>query len=310
MNDKILETEMLTKRFGPHSAVDRLNMTIERGEIYGFLGRNGAGKTTSLRMITNLLTPTSGVVRLFGDPLKTGDFQFYQRVGVVMEFSSLYPNLSARENLELHGRMMGFRDQARVTESLKGVGLAESGTKKVAEFSLGMKQRLAIARALLHHPELLILDEPTNGLDPVGIREVRELLRELTLSRGITILISSHILPEIQQLATRIGIIHRGRLLEEIDTPTFWERNRSYLKLRVDDAKKTAALLEDRAGIGEYVVEDGTTLRLYQRLDEAAEINAILVGQGIRVGEISPKQDNLESYFIGLTGGDGEGGDA
>lgn len=203
----ILRTYNLTKRYGSTAVVDNVNMNIKKGEIYGFLGRNGAGKTTTLRMIMGLVSPTKGEYELFGH--RGGNREMLGRIGAIIETPGFYPNLTAEENLEIHRRLMGIPNREYGDEAIEISGLKDHDIKrkKVGKFSLGMKQRPGIARALLHKPELLILDEPTNGLDPVGIKEIRQTLVELNKKREITILMSSHILGEIQQIATNIGII-------------------------------------------------------------------------------------------------------
>lgn len=214
--DNILRTYDLTKEYKKFTAVKGLNMNIEKGDIYGFLGENGAGKTTTIRMIMGLIRPTSGEIELFSEKSSNKNRNFLQRIGSMIEYPGFYPNLTAKENLEIHRRMIGVQEKDSIEDSLKIVGIADVKDKQVKNFSLGMKQRLGIARALLHHPEFLILDEPTNGLDPIGIKEIRELIIDLCHKQGITFLISSHILSEIQQMATKIGIIHKGVLVEEI----------------------------------------------------------------------------------------------
>lgn len=235
--DNILKTYNLSKKFKNFYAVDNLNMTIEKGDIYGFLGENGAGKTTTIRMIMGLIKSTSGEIELFSQKISGKNKNLLQRIGSIIEYPGFYPNLTASENLEIHRRMMGVQEKDSIKNSLKVVGIGNVENKKVKEFSLGMKQRLGIARSLLHHPEFLILDEPTNGLDPIGIKEIRELIIDLARKQNITFLISSHILSEIQQMATKIGIIHKGVLLEEISYNELKKRNRHYINIKVDKDK-------------------------------------------------------------------------
>lgn len=298
----ILRTHNLTKEFKKFSAVSNVNMNIKQGDIYGFLGENGAGKTTTIRMIMGLMKANSGEIELFSQMQSRKNRELYKRIGSIIEYPGFYPNLTAQENLEIHRRMMGVQDKESIKNSLKISGIEEVKDKKVKEFSLGMKQRLGIARAILHNPEFLILDEPVNGLDPSGIKEIRELILDLRNKRGITFLISSHILSEIQQMATKIGIIHKGKLLEEIDYDELQKRNRHYINIKVNDDKKTAFILEQKLKIKDYVIWEKNNLRVYENLQEAAQINNILVSNDINVDELCIRADSLEDYFLKLTG--------
>lgn len=300
----ILKTYNLTKEFKNFSAVKSLNMSIEKGDIYGFLGQNGAGKTTTIRMIMGLVKATSGEIELFSQKASNKNRNLLQRIGSMIEYPGFYPNLTAKENLEIHRRMVGIQGKSCISDSLKIVGIEDVKDKKVKEFSLGMKQRLGIARALLHHPEFLILDEPTNGLDPMGIKEIRDLIIDLSHKQGINFLISSHILSEIQQMANKIGIIHKGELLEEIAYDELQKRNRHYINLKVNDDKKASFILEQKLNIRDYVIWEKNTLRVYENLQQAANVNRVLVSNDIFVDEICLKVDSLEDYFIRLTGGE------
>ncbi|NRY60806.1 ABC transporter ATP-binding protein [Clostridium beijerinckii] len=300
--DYILRTHNLTKSFKNFSAVKNLNMNIKQGEIYGFLGENGAGKTTAIRMIMGLIRPTVGEIELFSQGITKQNRNLFQRIGSMIEYPGFYPNLTAGENLEIHRRMMGIQDKESIINALKITGIQDVKNKKVKEFSLGMKQRLGIARAILHHPEFLILDEPTNGLDPSGIKEIRELILDLCHTQEITFLISSHILSEIQQMATTIGIIHKGELLEEIGYDELQKRNRHYINIKVDDDKKASIILEQKLKINDYVIWEKNNLRVYENLEQASDINKILVSNDLRVDELCVKADSLEDYFLKLTG--------
>ncbi len=280
-----LRTHHLTKRYGEKAVVHDLNLNIRIGDIYGFLGQNGAGKTTTLRMLMGLIRPSAGEIELFGAGLNGGRAMALERIGAIIEYPGFYLNLSATENLEIHRRLMGMGNKKCIDEVLITVGLLDAKHQKVKNYSLGMKQRLGIARALLHHPEFLILDEPTNGLDPVGIKEIRLLFLDLARQRGITFLISSHLLSEIEQVATRIGIIHQGRLLEEIDYETLQEKTRHYLEIKVDDEQRAAYVLEQKLGVTDYLVAGPGILRLYERLDKSAMVNSTLASHGIGVKE-------------------------
>ncbi len=300
--DYILRTHNLTKKFKNFSAVKNLNVNIKQGEIYGFLGENGAGKTTAIRMIMGLIKSTSGEVELFSEKATNRNRNLFQRIGSMIEYPGFYTNLTAGENLDIHRRMMGIQDKESIINALKITGIQDVKNKKVKEFSLGMKQRLGIARAILHHPEFLILDEPTNGLDPSGIKEIRELILDLCNTQGITFLISSHILSEIQQMATKIGIIHKGELLEEIEYDELQKRNRHYINIKVNDDKKASIILEQKLNINDYVIWEKNNLRVYENLEQASDINKILVSNDLRVDELCVKADSLEDYFLKLTG--------
>lgn len=298
----VLQTSHLSKRYGGRAVVDDLNMHVGSGDIYGFLGQNGAGKTTTLRMIMGLIKPSAGNIEVFGQALN--GIMSMERIGAIIEYPGFYLNLTASDNMEIHRRLMGMGNRECIDDALKTVGLLDAKDQLVRSYSMGMKQRLGIARALLHHPELLVLDEPTNGLDPIGIREIRQLFLDLARQRGITILISSHILSEIQQMASLIGIIHQGRLLEEINSETLEKKTRHYLEIGVDDDKKAAYVLEQKLGVTDYLVAGPGILRLYERLDQSAEINFTLTGYGVGIKEITLSRDSLEDYFVKLIGGD------
>lgn len=231
-------------------------------------------------------------------------YNLYERIGSIIEFPTFYPNLTTAENLEIHRRMMGINDKKRVEESLDLVDLLGVRNKKAKDFSLGMKQRLGIAQSLLHYPELLILDEPTNGLDPLGIKKIRELFINLVQTKKVTILISSHILSEIQHMATKIGIIIKGRLIEEVNYEIIRKRNRNHLRIVVDNDKKVCTLLEEKLNITDYVVADKNTIKVYDCLDNSDLINKVLVENNIRVKELTISRENLEDYFIKMIGMD------
>lgn len=300
--DNVLRTYDLSKDFKKFSAVKNLNMNIKQGDIYGFLGENGAGKTTTIRMIVGLMKSTHGEIELFSEKFTSKNRKLLQRIGSMIEYPGFYPNLTAGENLEIHRRMIGVHDKGSIMDALKITGLYDVKNKKVKEFSLGMKQRLGISRAILHHPEFLILDEPTNGLDPAGIKEIRKLILELNKTQGITFLISTHILSEIQQMATKIGIINKGILLEEISYKELQKRNRHYINLKVDNDKKAVFILENNLKIKDYEVWEKGNIRIYEKLENISKINKVLVSSSIEVKEICIKADSLEDYFLKLTG--------
>lgn len=301
--ETILSTINLSKRYGSQQVVDQVNLNVREGEIYGFLGRNGAGKTTTIRMLLGLIRPTGGEVELFGDKLLPGRMEMLRRIGSMVETPGFYGNLTARENLQINARILGQHSRSAVRDVLELVGLEQETKKRVSAFSLGMKQRLGIARALLHYPELLILDEPTNGLDPIGIKEMRKLIRSLAVERKISILISSHILPEIEQLADRMGILHQGRLLEEVAMEEVRKMNRRYLEFNVSSDSRAVVVLERELGIRDYEVRENGEIRIYSHLDEQARLNRTLVENGIDVFRIALSEDRLEDYFTRLVGG-------
>lgn len=296
----VLQTHALTKDYGDVRAVVGLDLDVRQGEIYAFLGRNAAGKTTTIRMLLGLVRPTSGHAAVLGTRITVGESAVFARVGYLVETATSYANLTVRENLEIQRRLTGS-PRASTSEAMKLLGLSESADRRAGRLSLGNKQRLALARALLHSPELLILDEPANGLDPAGIIEVRELLRRLAHENGVTVFMSSHILAEVAHLADRVGIIHKGRLLQELDYDELRTRSRRYLDLGVSDADQASRLLSERLGIASIERTDEGGLRIFDGLDRGAEISRVLVQGGLGLTRLSEAQEDLESYFMRLT---------
>lgn len=299
----VLRTFNLNKKIKNTEIINDLNMNIKKGEIYGFLGENGSGKTTTLKLITNLLKPTSGSIEVFDEPVTNDNFEILKRIGSIIEYPSFYEKLTAVENLQIHKVLMGYEDKNCIVEAIEMIKLKNYEKKLVKQFSLGMKQRLGIARALLTKPELLILDEPINGLDPLGIKDIRELLINLSKNYGMTILISSHILSEIEQLADRIGIIHHGTMIEELDYNTIQQKNRHSIEIITNDVKKAAFLLTEKLGINNFIVDDFNKIKIYERLNESSKINLILSQNNVEIESINIKKDSLEDYFITLIGG-------
>ncbi len=295
-----ISTRGLTKRYPGVVAVDALDLEVRQGEIYGFLGRNGAGKTTTIRMLLGLVHPDAGEVRILGSWVAPGIYDMFQRVGYLVETATAYPNLTVRENLEIQRRLMGA-PRASLDAAVASMGLGRLTARRAGELSLGNKQRLALARALLHRPDVLVLDEPANALDPAGIAEIRVLLRRLTDEDGVTVFMSSHILSEVSQLADRIGIVHEGRLLEELDRDELRARARPYLEVRVNDLPRAEALIA-RAGFPE-TEPSGSGLRVMGAEEHGAEIARTLVGAGLEVDALIPGREDLESYFLRVTGG-------
>lgn len=305
MNDLVIETKQLTKIYGEQTAVSKVNLHVKKGRVYGLLGRNGAGKTTIMKMILGLASITSGEVDVFGKNIKGREKRVYPRIGAIIETPGFYPNLTGTENLEIFAKLRGTAAPHAVKNALEIVGLPYKDKKLFSKYSLGMKQRLGIANAILHDPELLILDEPTNGLDPIGIAEVRDFIKELSAAQGKTILISSHILSEISLLADDIGIIDNGVLLEESSMRELEKKNRKYILLQVSDIPKTTLILERQFHLTDYSVQDDHTLRLYDASLDMGEVNKVLVMQDITVMSSLLCNDTLEDYFKKITGGEG-----
>ncbi|MBI6872084.1 ABC transporter ATP-binding protein [Clostridium aciditolerans] len=303
MQKWILETKELTRKFGNQAAVNAINLHVPKGRIYGLLGRNGAGKTTTLRMIMGLVKPTSGEIEIFGKNAQQSAKQVYTRIGSIIETPGFYQNLTGSENLEILARLRGIHRSDAVQYALSRVGLDKEPRKIVSQYSLGMKQRLGIAAAIMHEPELLILDEPTNGLDPIGIQEMRNFLVSLCEEKHVTIIISSHILSEIEQLANNIGIIHEGKLLEEITLEELRKRNRKHVEFQVTNDKKAVMLMERHFGISDYEVHEKGTIRVYSHLGEQGKLNKVFVENDIEVLKINTSEDKLEDYFVKLIGG-------
>ncbi|MBV7272054.1 ATP-binding cassette domain-containing protein [Clostridium sp. PL3] len=305
MNDFVIETKQLTKIYGEQTVVSSVNLHIKKGRIYGLLGRNGAGKTTIMKMILGLTPITSGEIDVLGRNIKGQEKRVYPRIGAIIETPGFYPNLTGTENLEIFAKLRGTAAPHAVENALKVVGLPYKDKKLFSKYSLGMKQRLGIANAILHDPELLILDEPTNGLDPIGIAEVRDFIKNLSVERGKTILISSHILSEISLLADDIGIIHHGVLLEESSMEELKRKNGKYILLQVSDVSKATLILERQFGLKEYSVQDDHTLKLYDTSLDMASVNKTLMLGEVLVISSGLCNDTLEDYFRKITGGDG-----
>ena len=305
MKDLVIETKQLTKIYGAQTAVNAVSLHVQKGRIYGLLGRNGAGKTTIMKMILGLTKVTSGEVKVFGSNIKGQEKRIYPRIGAIIETPGFYPNLTGTENLEIFAKLRGTASPNAVEEALKVVGLPYKDKKPFGKYSLGMKQRLGIANAIVHDPELLILDEPTNGLDPIGIAQVREFIKNLSVVKGKTILISSHILSEISLLADDIGIIDHGVLLEESSMKELEKKNGRYFLLQVSDVPKASLILERQFNLGDYSVEDDHTLRIYETSLDMGEINRALVMENVTVLSFTLCNDTLEDYFKKITGGEG-----
>lgn len=293
----VLKTENLTKTYGKNKVVNAVNMHVKKGDIYGFIGKNGAGKTTFMRMVSGLAIPTEGSIEFFGS--KEVEVQ-RKRLGILIEESGVYPNMTAQENLEIVRRNLGITEKNLVKEMMEFVGLNEVGNKKVKNFSMGMKQRLGIAIALFRNPDFLILDEPINGLDPSGIKEIRDLLLKLNRERQVTILISSHVLGELSKIATRYGIIKNGVLVEEFTAEQLDEKCKRCQKVVVDNVALASHILEEKCKITNYDVIENQVIRIFEKNEEASSINRELVLGGVELMESYPAGQDLEGYFMEL----------
>ena len=305
MNDYIIQTKNLTKQYGLQKSVDNLNIHVKRGRIYGLLGRNGAGKTTTMKMLLGLTVPTSGTVHIFGENMQTQSQEVLPRIGSLIESPGFYPNLTATENLKIFADLRGLTKASYIKSALELVGLPYRDKKLFSQYSLGMKQRLAIALAVMHNPDLLILDEPINGLDPIGIAEVRGFIRELCDLQGKTILISSHILSEIALLADDVGIIDHGVLLEEESLKELEQKNRHYFHFTVSDSRIAEQVLQAGFKTTDYIVCDQNNIQLMDVNVPASAIVRAFVQQGLEVSEARLCEDTLEDYFKRVTGGEG-----
>lgn len=295
MTEYVIETENLTKKYKNKTVVNNINMKVEKGKIYGLLGKNGAGKTTTMRMLLNMATKTSGKIMLFGN---VPDNSTYRKIGSIIETPGFYENLTAEENLKIISKIRGNYSKENIHEILTSVSL-DDNNKKYRDFSLGMKQRLGIAAAIMHNPKLMILDEPINGLDPIGIKQIRHLLKRLSRENATTILISSHILSEIENLADIIGVMDNGQLITELTKDELNSQLNKSVIFEVSDPNKSEMILES---IGlhkgrDYKTKKPDTIYLYSNLDLRDRINEIFVKNGIKVKGIIPCEENLEEYF-------------
>ncbi len=297
--DYILETHGLTKLYGKKCAVSNLDLRIKQGDIYGFIGRNGAGKTTALKMISNLAKPTQGEILIQGKTHK--EIKSYRgRIGCLIETPGFLPNMTAYENLKAKCILTGIKEKGYIENLLKTVNLTDTGNKAVKNFSLGMKQRLGIALALIGDPDILLLDEPINGLDPQGIAEIRELIVRLNRERNITIIVSSHILEELSKIATRYGIIHNGELIKELSQEELIEQCSECIVIKTDNSSSAVPVL-DKLGYTSYKAVDSETIEIYEQPEKISSLNAALITSGIAVLEIMKKSESVEEFFFRLT---------
>ena len=305
MSDYLIETKQLTKIYGEQAAVKNINLHVKRGKIYGLLGRNGAGKTTTMKMLLGLTQPTSGEVKIWGKPLRGNEKKLLPRIGSLIESPGFYPNLTATENLRIFATLRGVPNRNAIKDALDLVGLPYKNKKLFSQYSLGMKQRLAIALAVMHDPELLILDEPINGLDPIGIAEVRSFIRELCDARGKTILISSHILSEISLLADDVGIIDHGTVLEEESLEELEQKSSKHIHFTVSNAAQAARVLERDFQENHFSILDDHNIQLYNLTLPIGKIVTAFVANGLEVTEAHSCEESLEDYFRRVTGGEG-----
>lgn len=301
MSQFVLQTNSLTKQYGKQRAVSDVSIHVRKGSIYGLIGKNGAGKTTLMKMVSGLANPTNGEITLFGKEFNENALNI-GRVGVLIENPGVYGNMTAFENLKLKAIGIGVYKKESIDEILELVGLSDAGKKKTKNFSLGMKQRLGIGLALVGNPDLLILDEPINGLDPQGIIEVRELIRRLNNEWNMTIMISSHILEELSKLVTDYGIIEKGQLLLEVTAEELNRKCARKVELMTPDIKGATFALEEN-GFSNYQVMNDTTIHIFHETERIGEINKILVMKDVPVSEIRVNNETLEEFFLKMTKG-------
>lgn len=301
LSDLLLSTSGLTKQYGHQKAVNGVDIHIKKGSIYGFIGRNGAGKTTFLKMISGLSSPTSGEMELFG--YRGRELRNVRsRVGCLIETPGLYGDMTAAENIKVKCKLFGMKQAGYIEDILETIGLEQTGKKKAKHFSLGMKQRLGIGLALVGEPDLLVLDEPINGLDPQGIVEVRDTILRLQQERNMTIIISSHILEELSKIATHYGIIHNGNLLQELTREELMKRCSERIEITLDQADRAIPVLDDM-GFTNYQVVDKNHIHVFERLNDCAILNRNLVMADVMIRGLTITSEELESYFLNLTGG-------
>lgn len=297
----ILQTSHLSKTIDGKQLVTDMNIHVKKGEVYGFLGPNGAGKTTVMKMLTNLWKPTSGTVALFGKALEKTSYEVLKRMGSIIEFPTFYDHMSGKDNLQLHCEYMGYYNKGSVEEALQMLGLSDAADKPAGSYSLGMKQRLGIARAILCKPELVILDEPTNGLDPAGMKQIRDLFRMLCTEYGMTLMISSHLLPEIESIADTVGVIHHGKMMKEISMKEIAETNTAYIELAVEDTKKAAYVLAEKMQLSNFKIVNDSGIRIYEQGVTTQKISRELMANDLEIASISQHTETLEDYFLKIT---------
>lgn len=305
MSEEILKTKNLSKKYGSNYALKDCSISIKKGQIYGLVGRNGAGKTTLMRMICGQTNPTTGTVALFGSSKQQDLVKNRTRIGCMIEVPAFYPNFSAKKNLTIYCMKKGIPVTKKNDELLKFVGLSDVGKKPFSQFSLGMKERLGIALALIGNPEFLVLDEPTNGLDPIGMAEIRELILKLNKEKNVTILLSSHILKEMSSIATHYGFIDKGQLIAELSNTELMEKCKEAICIKVNNVEMATAILEQFCGCKNYSITGKNTIKCYDNIGHPEQICRELIENGIEVFSITNEGKDLEKFFIELVkGGD------
>lgn len=297
----VVQTNSLTKIIDGKEIVKNVNLHVKKGEIYGFLGPNGAGKTTVMKMLTNLWKPTSGSIEIFGEILTLQSCEILKRIGSIIEFPTFYNHMTGYENLQLHCEYMGYYKHGSIENALDLLELSAASQKAVKNYSLGMKERLGIARAILCKPELLILDEPTNGLDPAGRKKIRDLLKNLCEEYGTTIMISSHILSEVESIADTVGIIHHGMMVKEIGMKEIERMSLAYVELVVADPKKAAYVLSEKLEYNNFKIIENNTIRIYDQHISIKELSKVLALNDVEVVALGRQAETLEDYFLKLT---------
>ena len=304
--DYVVKTTGLTKKMKGKNLVSNINLHIHKGEIYGFLGQNGAGKTTIMKMLTGITNPTNGEIELFGQRLTESSKSVLKRVGSIIEYPILFEHLTAMENMKIHCEYLGYYDDKGIKQALDMVQLKGIEDKKVKEFSLGMKQRLGIARAIVTKPELIILDEPINGLDPIGIKDIRDLILILNKEYGITVLLSSHILGEMEQVVNRIGVIDNGRLLKEVTLDEIRNQQTDYIEILTTNVEEAVYLLENKLHITNMKIIHGNRIRIYDLTHSQNDISKMLILHDIGLEEIQKHTSSLEDFFYKQINGGGQ----
>ena len=304
--DYVVKTTGLTKKIKGKNLVSNINLHIHKGEIYGFLGQNGAGKTTIMKMLTGITNPTNGEIELFGQRLTESSKSVLKRVGSIIEYPILFEHLTAMENMKIHCEYLGYYDDKGIKQALDMVQLKGIEDKKVKEFSLGMKQRLGIARAIVTKPELIILDEPINGLDPIGIKDIRDLILILNKEYGITVLLSSHILGEMEQVVNRIGVIDNGRLLKEVTLDEIRNQQTDYIEILTTNVEEAVYLLENKLQITNMKIIHGNRIRIYDLTHSQNDISKMLILHDIGLEEIQKHTSSLEDFFYKQINGGGQ----
>ena len=297
----ILQTNHLCKMINGKELVSDVNIHVEKGAIYGLIGKNGAGKTTVMKMLTNLWKPTTGTIELFGKPLEASSYEVLKRMGSIIEFPTFYEHMSGKENLKLHCEYMGYYNKGSVEEALELLNLTQAADKPTGSYSLGMKQRLGIARAILCKPELILLDEPTNGLDPAGMKQIRDLFRMLSAEYGMTLMISSHLLSEIESIADTVGVLNHGRMVKEISMKEIAQTNTTYIEIAVEDTKKAAYVLTEKMQLSNFKVADEFKIRIYEQGITTQKVSKELMQNEVALVSINQHTENLEEYFLKMT---------